>query len=199
MGTFIPTRSAFNSANLVVRNRSAQAEPVQKTTSLTKRTIPAALLLTAYSIIANTKCNTFLGRPLACVQTLFGDEIRGAQSCRYHRGIGAQPLGCRSPGLACGASKCLCSAQVPRFCSLKAALLSRWDPPATWWYSRDMRNQAERLSDAAAWARWQVASLRARRRPAGFGYARRARSGASPTRGGPIWSRKSTSRVSALG
>src|ERR1017187_3059947 len=34
-GTFIPTRSEYDSANLVVRNRSAQAELDQKTTNQT--------------------------------------------------------------------------------------------------------------------------------------------------------------------
>ena len=41
----------------------------------------------------------------------------------YHHRIGAQPLGCRSIGLHCGAGRFHRLLELPRFCSLKAALL----------------------------------------------------------------------------
>jgi len=61
MGTFIPTRFAYDSANLVVRNRSAQAELVQKTTNQTRKICPTTIVLTVSSISANTKSIIFCG------------------------------------------------------------------------------------------------------------------------------------------
>jgi hypothetical protein len=63
MGTFIPTRSHYDSANLVVRNRSAQAELVQKTTNQTPKICPTLIVLTLSSISANTKSRNIMSRP----------------------------------------------------------------------------------------------------------------------------------------
>jgi len=56
---FIPTRSHYDSANLVVRNRSAQAELVSKITGSNQKTKLTALLLPTFSKIAKTKFAIF--------------------------------------------------------------------------------------------------------------------------------------------